>query len=141
MTRSDTGGTVLRSRYQLERQLGRGDIALTWLAVDMQTNERCVIKELLFDRTLDPKALDLFEREARVLRNLDHPGIPRYIDSFEVASETGPHLFLVQAYANGPNLAQRMQQGRAFNEEDVLRIGLDVARIRRSSTVTSTRAM
>ena len=31
--------------------------------------------------------MELFEREARVLKSLSHPGIPQYIDYFEVGAD------------------------------------------------------
>lgn len=44
----------------------------------------------------DWKQLELFEREAKVLESLDHPGIPRYLASFEQDTEQDRAFFLVQ---------------------------------------------
>ena len=44
----------------------------------------------------DWKQLQLFEREARALESLGHPGIPRYIDYFEVDTAEDKGFFLVQ---------------------------------------------
>jgi serine/threonine protein kinase len=43
------------------------------------------------------KQLELFEREAQLLRGLAHPGIPRYIDYLEEDTLTDRAFFLVQA--------------------------------------------
>lgn len=52
--------------------------------------------------------LDLFEREARVLKSLDHPGIPAYIDYFQVC-------YSYYAYAD----RRRKLQHRAIRESKV----------------------
>lgn len=42
------------------------------------------LKALSLRGSRDWKAIELFEREARVLSQLEHPSIPNYIDYFEV---------------------------------------------------------
>ena len=54
------------------------------------------IKALSLRRMTGWKQLELFEREAKVLESLNHPGIPRYIDFFEEDSERDRGFFLVQ---------------------------------------------
>lgn len=46
------------------------------------------------------KQIELFEREAASLRSLDHPGIPRHIDSLEEDSDTDRHFYIVQVPAS-----------------------------------------
>ncbi len=41
-----------------------------------------VLKEMNADIAHDAKARELFEREARILKTLDHSGIPKYYDFF-----------------------------------------------------------
>ena len=54
------------------------------------------IKALSLRRMTGWKQLELFEREAKVLESLSHPGIPRYINYFEEDSERDRGFFLVQ---------------------------------------------
>ena len=44
----------------------------------------------------DWKALELFQREARTLEALQHPGIPRYLEYFEVDTPRDKGFYLVQ---------------------------------------------
>ncbi len=44
----------------------------------------------------DWKQLELFERESKILKSLSHPGIPAYIDSFEVDTDDDRAYVLVQ---------------------------------------------
>ena len=55
------------------------------------------MKALSMRRAGGWKALELFEREARVLQGLSHAGIPRYIDYLTQDSATDRSFFLVQA--------------------------------------------
>jgi serine/threonine protein kinase len=88
---------VLRDRYELGPVLGGGDGSTSYLAVDRETGGPCVVKELpvgevvrgvssahSFDADDFTKVIEPFEREARVLAHLDHPGIPRHVDHFTV---------------------------------------------------------
>ena len=65
-------GLQLNGRYQLIQQLGKGGFGETWeILVDGQVK---VLKILIKNF---PKAIELFQREAQVLSQLDHPGIPK----------------------------------------------------------------
>lgn len=53
----------------------------------------------------------------QILKNLTHPAIPRYIDSFD--SQTPASKALVQTYINSPTLEQHLKAGRSFTEIEV----------------------
>jgi serine/threonine protein kinase len=44
----------------------------------------------------DWKALELFQREAKTLEALQHPGIPKYLEYFEVDTPRDKGFYLVQ---------------------------------------------
>jgi serine/threonine protein kinase len=71
---------VLHDRYHLRSLLGRQMGRRTYLASDRQTGLAVVIKLLLFGVDFIWDDLKLFEREAAVLRSLEHPAIPQYLD-------------------------------------------------------------
>jgi len=109
-TATATVGTIIGGRYRLVRELGRGGFAVTWEAFDLTTRGAVAVK-ILSLRTVDHwKAVELFEREARVLRNLDHPQIPKYLD-FIAPGEGGDQFVLVQALAPGRSLADLVKSG------------------------------
>jgi serine/threonine protein kinase, bacterial len=75
------GGAFPReNRYQILKTLGVGGMGTTYLAWD--TAKLLVLKEMNADMVEIPKARELFEREAKILQNLHHPGIPQYYDFF-----------------------------------------------------------
>ncbi|CBJ26153.1 protein kinase domain [Ectocarpus siliculosus] len=76
------------------------------------------------------KQLDLFQREAKVLKGLRHPGIPRYLDCFEEESEErGKTFLLVQQLAPGRTLEQMVEDGWRPTEAEVRRIAERVLEI------------
>jgi serine/threonine protein kinase, bacterial len=66
--------------YQILKTLGQGGMGTTYLAWD--TTKMLVLKEMNADMAQIPKAQELFEREAKILQSLHHPGIPEYYDFF-----------------------------------------------------------
>ncbi|MEB3338314.1 MAG: serine/threonine-protein kinase, partial [Leptolyngbyaceae bacterium] len=122
--------TVLNLRYRVIRQLGQGGFGRTYLAEDLSRfNERCVLKEFApqaQDSYALKKAEELFEREAGVLYQLQHPQIPRFRELFRVQIAGQDRLFLVQDYVEGQTyqslLAARQQQGQRFSEPEVMQL-------------------
>ena len=110
---------VLRDRYRIQSLLGRQTGRRTFLASDLQTGLAVVIKLLLFGPDFTWDDLKLFEREAEVLKSLDHPAIPNYLDSFEVETKQGKGFALVQTYIEARSLQDWIKSGRTFSEEEL----------------------
>jgi serine/threonine protein kinase, bacterial len=66
--------------YKILKTLGQGGMGTTYLAWD--GDKLLVLKEMNADMAEIPKARELFEREAKILQSLNHPGIPQYYDFF-----------------------------------------------------------
>jgi len=125
---------VLQSRYQLKRQLGQNAGRQTWLAkkIDGKSSQLVIVKLLAFNPQMQWDELKLFEREAQVLKHLNHPQIPRNRDYFSIDSETGdglPWFGLVQDYIPGDSLQQLLDKGKRFTEAQVRKIATEVLEI------------
>ncbi|ERN41430.1 protein kinase domain protein [Rubidibacter lacunae KORDI 51-2] len=124
---------VLQERYQLRTRLGQtGAGRQTWLTADLQARELVVLKLLAFGPHLQWEELRLFEREAEVLRALDHPRIPSYRDYFALDAEVSGGLTwfgLVQSYIPGASLQNMLDAGKHFLPWQVKQIATDVLRI------------
>ena len=113
-------------RYRVLRQLGRGGFGHTYLVEDVNRfQELCVLKEFnpqVRDKIALDKAQAMFEREASILYQLNHPQIPR----FRELLREGDKLFLVQDYIEGPSyhelLNRRRQYADRFSEAEVTQL-------------------
>lgn len=112
-------GSVVLERYKIVLKIGEGSNGITYEAVDTSTGAQVAVKELKLSALRNWKQYELFEREAATLRNLSHPGIPKYLD---YGSDGNGGLLLVQELADGPNLAQLLRQGLRLEESEVERI-------------------
>lgn len=119
-------GTTLQNRYRVLSVLGQGGFGRTYLSEDQgRFNELCALKELIPAQgsayALD-KSKELFQREAQILYQIQHPQIPQFRATFE----EDQRLFLVQDYVEGQTyrtlLEQRQVQGMAFSEAEVLQL-------------------
>ena len=115
----DDGFLELPDRYQIKALLGKQAGRRTFLTQDQQTNQPVVIKLILFGPDFTWKELKLFEREAETLKSLDHPAIPKYLDSFELSTHLGQGYALVQTYIEAPSLKEVIESGHRFNEEQL----------------------
>ena len=105
-------GELVQERYRLERALGGGGFGTTWLAEDTTTGQRVALKRLRMDRVDEWKAVELFQREAEVLRGLAHDAIPAYLDAFEVSDASEDlSFFLAQEYIEGRTLEDLVASG------------------------------
>jgi eukaryotic-like serine/threonine-protein kinase len=110
---------IINSQYEIIEILGEGGVGTTYKAKDLKNNQFIAIKVISFSKVTNWKTIDLFEREVRVLKQLNHPTIPQYLDSFEIDTDDDRLFCIVQALAPGKNLAQWMQAGWRPDEETV----------------------
>jgi len=114
---------LLAGRYELERELGRGAAWATHLARDTRTGAAVIVKLLSLALVTDWKAVELFEREADVLKGLHHEHIPAYVDSFRADLNGEPRFALVRQYAGGCDLQEKVAHGWRATEEQIRGIG------------------
>ena len=120
---------IFGSRYQVIYLLGKKPGFRTLLCSDIQTQQLVVVKFMVWDKDFEWQNLKLFEREAQVLQNISHPGIPKYLNYFEVNQ---PHLkgfALVQDYIQAASLEEYLQSGRTFSIEEVKQLAESVLEI------------
>lgn len=108
--------TKLRGgRYTVVGTLGDGAQATTLEAQDAAAGGRRVAIKRFSVRGAEAwKDVELAEREARVLAQLDHPDLPRYVEHFE---ENG-NLYLVMEKIEGDSLATRLKERGPMSEAE-----------------------
>ncbi len=113
-------GTVLSSRYRIDKVLGRGGMGAVYLARQQALADRPVAVKEMELSGLEPneqqQAVRQFHREASFLAHLRHPNLVRVTDVF---SEHNRH-YLVMEYIEGRSLQDILAQRRdPFSWEQV----------------------
>lgn len=112
-------------QYQVLRVLGRGGMGITYLVWNssgvprpkgLAPGKLQVLKEMNADMAQIPKAQELFEREARTLKNLKHPGIPKYYDFFVEKNKK----YLVMELIQGQDLEKYVRQNGPVSVETAI---------------------
>jgi serine/threonine protein kinase len=116
-------------RYEIKGELGRGGFATVYRAYDPRFEREVAIKflppELIHS---DPQFRLRFEREAKIIAQLEHPAI---VPVYDVGEENNQPYFVMR-YMNGGSLSERIK-ARTYTIEETVKIieqlapGLDEA--------------
>ncbi|MEC4894117.1 MAG: serine/threonine-protein kinase [Oscillatoria sp. PMC 1051.18] len=120
---------IIAQRYRIVTPLGTGSAGTTYEAEDLSNYRRIALKALRVNQIRDWKTLELFEREAKILANLNHPHIPKYLDYFEAYTGSDRQIYLVQELATGESLADLIAKGWHPDEAEVKRIAIQILSI------------
>ena len=94
-------GTILRERYRLDSELGRGGMGVVYRATDLEL-QRAVAVKLLPETASAPDARERFLREARAAAALNHPHV---ISVYDVGVAEGIPFFVMEL-VQGPRLSR-----------------------------------
>jgi eukaryotic-like serine/threonine-protein kinase len=121
-------GQVIQ-HYRIIEVLGQGGLGITYLAEDLQRGEKVALKTISLRRVDDFKVLELFEREARILAQLNYPAIPRYLDYFQIDKPRNRSFYIVQQLADGKPLTDLVEAGWQPDETEVKAIATQILEI------------
>src|SRR6267378_6469914 len=113
---------ALADRYALERELGRGGMAVVFLARDLR-HDRAVAIKVLRHEIAAALGAERFLREIQIAAKLHHPHILPLYDSGAAADQ----LYYVMPYVDGKSLRERLDQETQLPLEDALTIARQVA--------------
>src|SRR5690242_9268590 len=113
---------ALADRYVLERELGRGGMAVVYLAHDLRHDRPVALKLLLPElaATLGPER---FQREIKLAARLQHPHILTVHDS----GDAGGRLWFTMPFVEGESLRDRLRRERQLPVNDAVRIAREAA--------------
>ncbi|GCE10258.1 WD40 repeat domain-containing serine/threonine protein kinase [Tengunoibacter tsumagoiensis] len=101
---------MLKQRYIVHGQAGRGGFGAVYKASDTEFGHRLVAIKEMSQSTLEPQelvaALDTFRHEALLLASLTHPNLPRIYEQF---MDSG-RAYLVMDFIEGETLEQQLQK-------------------------------
>jgi eukaryotic-like serine/threonine-protein kinase len=113
---------ALRQRYTLERELGRGGMAVVYLARDLR-HDRPVALKVLLPFLAQSLSAERFLREIRTAARLQHPHVLSVHDSGEADGQ----LWFTMPYVEGETLRRRLQREGQLPLSEALRITREVA--------------
>jgi hypothetical protein len=112
----------LQSRYEIEREIGRGGMATVFLARDVR-HERPVALKVLDPELGAVLGAERFLSEIRVTANLQHPNL---LPLFDSGSADGL-LYYVMPYVEGETLRHRLEREHQLPIDEALAIATAVA--------------
>lgn len=115
-------GEVIDHRYVIEKRLARGGMSNVYLAHSLPEHVRWVIKEVPEDHHLFSHASSSLEREIRILKGLDHPGLVRIVDALMY----GGSLLMVTEYVEGVTVSALLKREGALDETFVTQCALQI---------------
>ncbi len=115
--------SVSGGRYELDGVIGRGGMALVFLARDRERNTTVAVKLLADNLSADPHLRERFRREAELARRLSHPNVVRVLGS----GETDGRAFMVLEYVESGNLAEELLRTGTLPAERVAVLGAQAA--------------
>jgi serine/threonine-protein kinase len=108
-------GSVFEDKYKLIQSLGHGGFAGAFLAEDIQTNEKVVLKLPDVMQLGDPAVYERFRRELAIGQLLNHPDLPTALGLSE-----GNPPYLALKYMEGDSLAQILHEKGKFPVEEAV---------------------
>jgi serine/threonine protein kinase len=116
-------GTLIRGKYRIVRQLGRGGMGTVYLAEHLMLGRLRALKFISKDLSQDPAFLKRFRREALAASELQHPNVAQVVD-LDQAEDGNP--FIAMEYVEGPDLRHALEAG-PFPVERALAIARGIA--------------
>ena len=114
---------TLAGRYSLDREIGRGGMAIVYLARDVALDRLVAVKLLPPRLAGAPQSRDRFLREARTAAGLSHPNI---VPIHSVEERDGA-VYFVMAFVEGESLGDRVRRAGPLKPADVAKLVQEVA--------------
>ncbi len=113
------------TQYLIEREIGRGGMAVVYRATDLRLHRPVAIKVLPPDVAFNPDVRARFIREAQTAAQLSHPNIVPIYNVDE--ADGGGLVYFVMAYIDGESLGVRLAREGAWPVDRAVRVLRDIA--------------
>jgi serine/threonine protein kinase/Tfp pilus assembly protein PilF len=116
-------GDELLSRFRIREYLGFGGMGEVYEALDALTGEIVAVKTLRSHLLQSPMYREMFQREVREARKIDHNNVCRIYDVFQTPTRHGIEApFFSMELLRGGTLYERLVQNGPFAENDAIAI-------------------
>jgi serine/threonine protein kinase len=109
--------------YKLVQQVGSGPYGPTYRAEHLGLKRQALVKLIAPGKSVDPKLMQLFIREASIGGRLSHPNIVEMYD----AGEKEGVFYIIEEWVEGTELKRRLEESGALAAPEALAIGERVA--------------
>lgn len=107
----------IRLLYNFEKILGKGSFGLVRIiSLKKEPEKKFALKIIEKDKVKEK--VYLLEREITILRNMDHPNIINFFETYQDSK----YLYIVMEYCSGGDLMDRLLQKRYLAEREVCQI-------------------
>jgi serine/threonine protein kinase, bacterial len=114
-------GFMLQERYQISSFIGKGSYGMVYVALDQETNQSVIVKQLRNRKRRNRK--ELLIKEVQMLSAFNHQAIPKCVDFFH---EAEMH-FLIMEHIKGKNFEDLvLGEGHTYDEIESLQFLLKV---------------
>src|SRR5437764_9906102 len=106
MSAHDAPGKLIAGKYELLMAAGEGGMAVVWKAIARGAGsfaKQVAVKRIQAGKTADPSFIKMFEEEARVGSQLEHPNIVHIMD---FGREPDGGYYLVMEWCEGLDMFQ-----------------------------------
>jgi serine/threonine-protein kinase len=117
---------ALKGRYDIDRPVGEGGMAVVWLAHDVKHDRRVAVKLLRRELSLSIGA-ERFAREIAIAAKLNHPNIVGVIDSGVVEAGGVQLPYYVMPLVEGPSVRDLLESEGPMSVDEALRLSAEVA--------------
>jgi serine/threonine protein kinase len=116
-------GPARIGKYELVKLLGRGGMGAVFQAFDPVLEREVALKVMLPETAGDPEQKQRFEREARAVARLSHPGI---VTVFDLGYHTDGSPYIVMELLKGQDLHARLREAPPLSLERKVSIVIQV---------------
>jgi len=113
---------ALADRYAIESEIGRGGMAVVFLAEDLKHHRKVALK-VLHPELGAAVGAERFLQEIETVASLTHPHVLPLYDS----GDTDGLLYFVMPYVEGESLRQRLERDKQLPVDEAIRIAHEIA--------------
>ena len=116
-------GTILGGKYEILKKIGQGGMSIVYLAMDTHLNKQWAVKEIKKSKSQNTKTLlKSLQREANILKMVDHPVLPRIVD---IINHNGT-VVVVMDYIEGRPMSEVLKLEGAQSQEQTIEWAKDL---------------
>ncbi len=120
-----TAGELLDGRYEIVGVLGQGGMGETYHARDRATGSEVVVKVPYASMIGDPSTYSRFQRELEIGKQLNHPGIQRFVAEGRLDDSVAPYV--VFEFIEGQNFREFLAEHAPLDVPQTVEFGQQVA--------------